>query len=73
MTDVARFLIFSGIILIVIGLVILLLPKINFRGLPGDIYIQKDNFIFFFPVVTSILVSIILSIIISLIVSIFRK
>jgi uncharacterized protein HemY len=42
--------------------------KIPFLGrLPGDIFIKRDNFIFYFPLTTSILISIILSFILYLI------
>ncbi|HEX3034783.1 MAG TPA: DUF2905 domain-containing protein [Thermodesulfobacteriota bacterium] len=53
-----------GILLVVIGVIIVLAPKIPYIGkLPGDIYIKRDNFVFYFPIVSSILVSIILSLI----------
>ncbi len=62
--SLARMLIFFGILLIVIGGVILLANKIPGVGrLPGDIYIQKKNFSFYFPITTCIIISIILSII----------
>ena len=62
MNEFAKFIIFSGIILIIIGLGIMFLPKIPFIGrLPGDIIIKKDNFTFYFPLATSILLSIILT------------
>lgn len=62
--SLARILIFFGIFLIVIGGVILLANKIPGIGrLLGDIYIQKKNFSFYFPVTTCIIISIILSII----------
>lgn len=54
-------LIILGIIIILIGL----LFKFNLKifPLPGDILIKGENFIFYFPIVTSIILSIILSII----------
>lgn len=59
-----RSLIIIGLVIAVIGLVITFAPKIPFLGrLPGDIYYKKDNFVFYFPLVTSILISIVLSII----------
>lgn len=62
--SLARVLIFLGILLIVIGGVILLANKIpGISRLPGDIYIQKKNFSFCFPITTCIIISIILSII----------
>ncbi|HLC18740.1 MAG TPA: DUF2905 domain-containing protein [Thermodesulfobacteriota bacterium] len=59
-----RTLVLAGIIIVVIGLVIILAPRIPFLGrLPGDIYYKKDDFAFYFPVTTSIVISIILSLI----------
>ena len=54
----------AGILLIVIGLLWGWLTKIPFIGrLPGDIFIQKKNFTFYFPLATSILVSLFLSLV----------
>jgi len=59
-----KFLIIIGLIIVIIGLVLTFGPKIPYIGrLPGDIYYKKDNFVFYFPLATSILVSIILSLI----------
>jgi hypothetical protein len=44
-----------------------LLGKIPWLGrLPGDIYIERRNFTFFFPLTTSILISVILSLVVYL-------
>jgi len=65
-----KLLILFGIIIVGLGLLLLFFDKIPLIGkLPGDIYIKKKNFTFYFPIVTSIL----LSIIISLILYLFRK
>lgn len=62
-------LIILGFILIIAGLIFIFAHKIPWVGkLPGDIYIQKKNFTFYFPFVSCILISIILSIILWLIV-----
>ncbi len=64
MSDLARFLIIVGVILVVVGLALLLVPKIPGLGkLPGDIVIKRENFTFYFPLGTSILISVILSLI----------
>ena len=64
MPEIGKTLIIFGIILIGFGLLLTLANKIPFIGrLPGDIYIQKKNFSFYFPIVTSILISVILSLI----------
>jgi hypothetical protein len=60
--EIARALIIFGIILLGIGLLLTFIQKAPFIGkLPGDIYVQKKNFTFYFPITTSILVSIALS------------
>lgn len=65
---IGRYLIFIGIIIVIIGVIFLMAPKMPFLGkLPGDIYYKKDNFTFYFPLTTSIIVSIILSLIFFLI------
>ena len=55
-----------GFFFICVGLVVLLYSKykVPFLGrLPGDIFIKKDNFVFYFPLTTSLLVSAIISLI----------
>jgi hypothetical protein len=57
-----KLLIFIGAVLIIVGAAVILLGKIPGLGrLPGDIYIERRNFTFFFPLTTSILISVILS------------
>ena len=72
MAPLGRMLIALGILLIIIGLIL------NYSGffsflrlgrLPGDISIKRDDFSFYFPLTTCILLSLLLTLIISL----FRK
>jgi len=64
----AKLIILTGIILIVVGVILYFFKGIPFLGkLPGDIHIEKKNFSFYFPITTCILVSVILSIILYLI------
>ena len=64
MQEIGKTLFFFGIILIAVGILLTFMNKIPFLGkLPGDILIQKKNFTFYFPLMTSILISIILSLI----------
>ncbi len=63
-TELAKMIIILGIVLVAIGLLLLLAQKFPFLGrLPGDILIKKDNFTFYFPLATSIILSIIISLI----------
>ena len=68
MNDLAKGIILFGSALIVVGLVLMLFPKISsFGRLPGDFLIKRDNVTFSFPLATSIVVSILLSLILYLI------
>jgi len=59
-----KFLIIAGIVLVVVGVLWMFLGKFLPLGrLPGDIVVEKENFRFYIPVVTSIVVSIVLSLI----------
>ena len=64
MNSLGKLLILFGIFLIIFGIIFTLGGRLSWFGkLPGDIYVQKKNFTFFFPLTTSILISILLSII----------
>ena len=68
MPDIAKTLILLGVVLVIAGLLLLAIQKFPFSWkIPGDIVIKRDNFSFYFPLGTSILLSIILSIILYLI------
>jgi hypothetical protein len=62
MSDLGKSIVFIGIVLIIVGLLMTMAGKIPGGGkLPGDIFIKKANFSFYFPLTTCILLSIILS------------
>ncbi len=71
--EVGKWAIKIGGILVVLGLVLWFFrdaPILNKLGrLPGDIRIENDNFTFYFPLATSILISLVLT----LILWIFRR
>jgi hypothetical protein len=70
MPAVGKLFVILGIIMIIIGLGFIFGDKIPYIGrLPGDISIKRENFSFYFPITTSIIVSIILTVLFS----IFRK
>ena len=52
-----------GIILVICGLLWPWLQKLGLGHLPGDFIIRRDNFSFYFPLTSSIIVSILLSLI----------
>lgn len=65
---IGKIIIFVGVILVISGLILLLVPKITtFDRIPGDIYFKKGKYSFYFPIVTSIILSIILTIILNII------
>ena len=62
MSDLGRGLILIGGVLILSGVLVLLAGKIpGFGKLPGDILIKKENFSFYFPLTTCLLLSVFLS------------
>ncbi len=57
-----KLLIIAGLILIAIGVFVIWGGRIPFLGrLPGDIRIERENFSFYFPLATSILISALLT------------
>jgi len=65
--SMAKLLILMGAILIIIGGVLLLAPKLPFLGrLPGDIAVRRGNWSFYFPLTTSILLSLLLTVLFNL-------
>ncbi len=67
--DLQRLLIIVGIALLAAGLLWPLITKLGLGRLPGDLAIKKDNFAFYFPITTSIIISVILTLLFWL----FRK
>jgi hypothetical protein len=62
MAEIGKTLILIGGVLIFIGALLTLGGKLPWLGrLPGDIVIHRDNFTFYFPIVTSIVISVVLS------------
>jgi len=65
-----KMLIIFGIVLVGIGLLLMLGEKIPWIGrLPGDIYIKREKFSFYFPIMTCIIISLLLTLFFTL----FRK
>ena len=67
--NLSRLLITLGIVLVVLGLLWPWLQKAGLGRLPGDIAIERDNYRFYFPITTSIIISILLTLLFWL----FRK
>lgn len=63
---IGKFLVILGLIIVALGGLLLLFKHLEIPilgKLPGDITIKKENFTFYFPLATSIILSIILSLI----------
>jgi hypothetical protein len=64
MQGLGKSLIVMGVVIAAVGVLLTFAGKIPWIGrLPGDIYVKRDNFTFYFPLATSILISLVLSLI----------
>ena len=61
MGGLGRMLMLAGVVLFVVGAAFTLLGRTPLGRLPGDVVVERSNFTFYFPIVTSILLSLILS------------
>lgn len=63
MQPIGKYIVIVGIAIVVIGLVVWLAgDKLGWFGnLPGDIRVERENFKFFMPITSMILLSIVLS------------
>lgn len=67
MADLARLLIAFGLVLVVVGIVLLVGPRIPFLGrLPGDFLFRRGGVTIYLPLVTSLVLSIVLTILLNL-------
>jgi hypothetical protein len=71
LSNLGKFIILAGVILLVLGLLFLLLGRVPLIGrLPGDFVIRRDGTTIYIPLATMILLSLLLTIIVNLI---FRR
>jgi len=67
MNDFSKTLIFFGLILIGMGIFAMFFSKVPMLGkLPGDIFLRKGSFTFYFPITTCVLLSLILTVVFTL-------
>lgn len=57
-------LIIAGVVILVVGLLWPWLAKLPLGRLPGDIVVERENFRFYLPLTTGILLSLLLSLLI---------
>jgi hypothetical protein len=70
-SQTGKWIIIAGVVIVITGILIYFFhDKLNWLGkLPGDIRIEKENFRFYFPITTMIIISIVLT----LLINIFKK
>lgn len=67
--ETGKYIILAGGIIVILGLFIYFFhDKLQWIGhLPGDIRIEKENFRFYFPVTTMVLLSVLITVLLSII------
>jgi hypothetical protein len=62
-SETGKYIILIGVLIIIIGLIVYFFhDKLNWVGrLPGDIRVEKENFKFYFPITTMILMSLVIT------------
>ncbi|NPA42668.1 MAG: DUF2905 domain-containing protein [Chlorobi bacterium] len=75
MQSMAKFFIFLGILFLMVGVFIWLFGNWFswFGKLPGDIRIERENFVFYAPITSMILLSIILNLIFWILAKLFMR
>lgn len=62
--DLGKVLIGFGLLIVILGVVMLVAGRVPWLGrLPGDIYIRRGDWAFYFPLATSLVVSVLLTLI----------
>jgi hypothetical protein len=63
-SEIGKLLIVFGVLIAVVGVAIMVAGRLPWIGrLPGDIYVRRGSFTFYFPLATSILVSLALTLV----------
>ena len=66
-SELGRWLIVLGIVIVAVGAILLVADRIPWLGrLPGDIRIERGNWRIYFPLATSLLISVILTLLLNL-------
>lgn len=66
MDSIGKVLLVIGGLTAAAGLAILLFGRLGLGRLPGDIIIRRENFVFYFPIVTTVIISIVLTLLFTL-------
>jgi hypothetical protein len=74
MEGLGKILLIVGGIIVILGLILIFSQHIPFLGkLPGDIFVKKEGFSFYFPIVTLLVLSILVTIIVNVILHFLNK
>ena len=75
MESLGRTLMIGGIVLLLIGGLIFLSARFGLPlgHLPGDIRIERENFKFYFPLTSGLLVSLVLTLILNIVARLLKK
>jgi hypothetical protein len=66
MEGIGKILLIVGGSIVILGLILIFSQHIPFLGkLPGDIFVKRDGFSFYFPIVTFLIVSLLITIIVN--------
>lgn len=68
-SETGKYVILAGVLIILIGIIVYFFhDKLNWIGrLPGDIRIDKENFRFYFPITTMVILSVVITAIIRIV------
>jgi hypothetical protein len=62
MNELGKTLVVMGVVVALVGVVLMLAGRVPWLGrLPGDIYVERGNWSFYFPLMTSIVISVLLT------------
>lgn len=61
-----KLLLIGGGLIAVVGLLLLMAGRLGLGRLPGDIIIERENFAFYFPLATMLILSVILTVVLNL-------
>jgi hypothetical protein len=67
LAPIGRLMIGAGALLVVAGFAVTLIARLGLSRLPGDLFIQRGRFTFYFPIVTCLILSVVLSLVMSII------
>jgi hypothetical protein len=74
MEGLGKILLIVGGVIIILGLILVFSNHFPFIGkLPGDIFVKKDGFSFYFPIVTLLILSILITVIVNVILYFLNK